>query len=307
MAPGATENLRLLGSRRSEAGWSTQSRPTVFGAIGTAKDRTAESERNGWCGVRRFGHGGGSFSVEGPAGAPIAASGPAWLVDRFCSATRRRPRPPFRPCSVAQSYTAASGQPEPTEQTDAFAQVTGTVQAFCTGQREVGRTSRAVRRVLWSGRLAALPRPAAIHLGLPSPAGSCGLPAGSGGLPSNACAGRSPAPLDLAPGGVYRAARVTPGAGGLLHHRFTLTAPRSGGLFSVALSRGSPRVGVANHPALWSPDVPRRDARTPTRPPARLVRRTTRIPEFGPQTRAYASRRQGFRAVDAVTVGGPCR
>jgi len=31
-----------------------------------------------------------------------------------------------------------------------------------------------------------------------------------------------------------------------------------GGLFSVALSRGSPRVGVADHPALWSPDVPRR-------------------------------------------------
>src|ERR1700689_5250510 len=30
-------------------------------------------------------------------------------------------------------------------------------------------------------------------------------------------------PLDLAPGGVYRAARITPGAGGLLHHRFTLT------------------------------------------------------------------------------------
>src|SRR4029079_10205904 len=35
-----------------------------------------------------------------------------------------------------------------------------------------------------------------------------------------ACAGR---PLDLAPGGVYRATPVTRGAGGLLHHRFTLT------------------------------------------------------------------------------------
>ena len=31
-------------------------------------------------------------------------------------------------------------------------------------------------------------------------------------------------PLDLAPGGVYLAARVTPSAGGLLHHRFTLTS-----------------------------------------------------------------------------------
>src|SRR5690606_40338979 len=31
-----------------------------------------------------------------------------------------------------------------------------------------------------------------------------------------------------------------------------------GGLFSVALSRGSPRVALSNHPALWSPDFPRR-------------------------------------------------
>jgi hypothetical protein len=33
---------------------------------------------------------------------------------------------------------------------------------------------------------------------------------------------------------------------------------RGGGLFSVALSRGSPRVGVTDHPALWSPDLPHR-------------------------------------------------
>src|SRR4051812_37004629 len=32
----------------------------------------------------------------------------------------------------------------------------------------------------------------------------------------------------------------------------------AGGLFSVALSRGSPRVAVNAPPALWSPDVPRR-------------------------------------------------
>src|SRR6266567_3897965 len=53
-------------------------------------------------------------------------------------------------------------------------------------------------------------------------------------------------PFDLAPGGVCRAARVTPGAGGLLHRRFTLTGASTGGLFSVALSRGSPRVGVTD-------------------------------------------------------------
>jgi hypothetical protein len=48
-----------------------------------------------------------------------------------------------------------------------------------------------------------------------------------------------------------------------------------GGLFSVALSRGSPRVGVTDHPALRSPDLPRRvqdvpgsaAAARPARPP----------------------------------------
>jgi|HubBroStandDraft_1064217.scaffolds.fasta_scaffold605266_1 hypothetical protein len=89
------------------------------------------------------------------------------------------------------------------------------------------------------------------------------------------CPRRTRPPLDLAPGGVYRAAQVTLGAGGLLHHRFTLTSgPAGGGLFSVALSRGSPRVGVTDHPALRSPDLPRhvpqreRDAAArPARPP----------------------------------------
>src|SRR3954452_8551465 len=65
---------------------------------------------------------------------------------------------------------------------------------------------------------------AAIHLGLTLPPASSGLPAGSDRLPSIACAGPlSRALLGLAPGGVYRAAPVTWGAGGLLHHRFTLT------------------------------------------------------------------------------------
>src|SRR5699024_9749236 len=69
---------------------------------------------------------------------------------------------------------------------------------------------------------------------------------------------------------------VAQGAGGLLHHPFTLTASAEagrGGFLSVALSRGSPRVGVTHHPALWSPDFPRRApwcraaAARPTRPP----------------------------------------
>jgi hypothetical protein len=70
----------------------------------------------------------------------------------------------------------------------------------------------------------------------------------------------------LAPGGVYQAPSVTTGTGALLPHRFTLTeekheaACRSsrshGGLFSVALSLGSPPLDVIQHPALWSPDFP---------------------------------------------------
>jgi len=87
-------------------------------------------------------------------------------------------------------------------------------------------------------------------------------PRASGGPPSSARANPVPEDgdlLDLAPGGVYQAAAVTRGAGGLLHHLFTLTSGQAGGgLFSVALSRGSPRVGVTDHPALRSPDLPRR-------------------------------------------------
>jgi hypothetical protein len=128
------------------------------------------------------------------------------------------------------------------------------------------RASRPVGRVLCARSRG----PAAIHLGLPLPAASCGLPASIG----RAALNRSRRPrgrnrdalLDLAPGGVCQAARVTPGAGGLLHHRFTLTPGQAGGgLFSVALSRGSPRVGVTDHPALRSPDLPPRAMEAMTR------------------------------------------
>jgi len=49
-----------------------------------------------------------------------------------------------------------------------------------------------------------------------------------------------------------------------------------GGLLSVALSCGSPRLGVTQHLALWSPDVPRTGPRPRrdgpgTRPPGRLT------------------------------------
>ena len=65
--------------------------------------------------------------------------------------------------------------------------------------------------------------------------------------------------------------------------RWSLTPPfhpyrLRGGLFSVALSRGSPRVGVTHHRILWSPDVPR--GLSPTRPPSRLIRGSSVAPRL---------------------------
>src|SRR5437868_10280805 len=72
--------------------------------------------------------------------------------------------------------------------------------------------------------------------------------------PTRGVAGGQPIPLlGLAPGGVCRATGVAPGAGALLPHRFTLACADEsaiGGLFSVALSCGSPRLGVTQYPAL---------------------------------------------------------
>jgi len=92
---------------------------------------------------------------------------------------------------------------------------------------------------------------ATIHLDTPLPGASSGLPAGSGERPSNACA---------------TAPWVRPSwpcfGWGLPSHSghpecwCALTAPfhpyhhEGGGLFSVALSRESPRIAVSNHPAL---------------------------------------------------------
>ena len=146
------------------------------------------------------------------------------------------------------------------------------------------------------GRLTAL-RSATIHLGLPSPTGSCGLPAGSDGPPSNACAAPRGASWSCSGWGL-------PSRPGHPGRWWSLTPPfhpypplaAGGGLFSVALSRGSPRVAVDNHPALRSPDFPRRRARPPTRPPGLLVRpaRLARPPRVAPGARRGSmSRRSG--------------
>ena len=91
------------------------------------------------------------------------------------------------------------------------------------------------------GRLTAL-RSATIHLGLPLPTGSCGLPAGSGGPPSNACAAAR-----LAPRGLLTLLRVG----------FT-EPPRSPGALVVSYTTVSPlpRAGCAGR-SVFCGTVPR--------------------------------------------------
>ena len=125
-----------------------------------------------------------------------------------------------------------------------------------------------------SARLAA-PRSATIHLGLPLPTASCGLPVSSGGPPSNAHAGSELPFLTLLQVGFTEPFRSP----GTLVVSYTTVSPlppcrHGGGLFSVALSRGSPRVGVTHHLALWSPDLPRRVSSP--RPPGRLIQEQSR-------------------------------
>ncbi len=142
-----------------------------------------------------------------------------------------------------------------------------------SGVRRPGWTSWSVSRVLFPGA-SRRSRSATIHLGGPLPARSSGSPAGSGGPPSNACArlggtiGVVQALSTLLRVG-FTEPRRSPGT---LVVSYTTVSPLpepfdprgpadSGGLFSVALSRGSRRVAVDNHPALWSPDFPRRSDR----------------------------------------------
>src|ERR1700704_853738 len=95
---------------------------------------------------------------------------------------------------------------------------------------------------------------AAIHLGTPLPGASSGLPAGSGEQPSGACA----AATRLRPSWPCFGWGL-PSPSGHPECWCALTAPfhpypplpegSGGGLFSVALSRESPRIAVSNHPA----------------------------------------------------------
>jgi hypothetical protein len=118
------------------------------------------------------------------------------------------------------------------------------------------RVGRPVGRVL----CARLRGAAVIHLGLPLPTASCGLPASIGRAALERSRREPLVPLlDLAPGGVYRAVAVTCDAGGLLHRRFTLT-PRTRGAvcFLWHFPAGHPGSVLPTTLPLWSPDLPHR-------------------------------------------------
>jgi hypothetical protein len=127
--------------------------------------------------------------------------------------------------------------------------------------------SRPVGRVL----CARLHEPAVIHLGLPLPTASCGLPASIGRAALDRSRRELRSPLDLAPGGVYRAAAVTCDAGGLLHHRFTLTPalPRRRSVFCGTIPRVAP--GRRYRPPCPVEPGPSSPGLRPARPPGRLT------------------------------------
>ncbi len=139
-----------------------------------------------------------------------------------------------------------------------------------------------------------VPRPVAgdavtaIHLGRPLLTGSSALPAHSTGPVSNVrCLGLLRVGFTEPP--------QSPGA---LVVSYTTVSPlpaEAGGLFSVALSRGSPRVAVGHHPALRSPDVPRQEsppdaAAWPTHPSPMIdaVCRWARHPPHLPRAGGWA-------------------
>src|ERR671914_1187837 len=143
-----------------------------------------------------------------------------------------------------------------------------------TGQRHERRTSQPIGRVLWSTRVDRRPsisgrrcrRPLAVY------------PQARAGRPRTPARVRLSEPfLTLLRGGFTEPPESPQARESSYLTVSPLPLARRGGLLSVALSRGSPRVGVTDHPALWSPDLPRRGPRAPTRPPGRLVRRITRI------------------------------
>ena len=160
--------------------------------------------------------------------------------------------------------------------------------------------SRPVSRVLFRGNFTAATN---IPLGRTLPcASSEPYPEAGAGRPTPRLATRTPPYLLLHQVG-FAMPFLSPGP------RCALTAPFHpcharlaapfGGLFSVALSRGSPRPVVDRHPALWCPDFPRR-TRVPTRSSGRLRRGGSNTRGWGRQTtppRQCATKDSGETAV----------
>ncbi len=160
------------------------------------------------------------------------------------------------------------------------------------------------------GSVAGFRRPAAIHLGPPLPAASSGLPArlGRAALERRARdAPRGASLLDLAPGGVYRAAHVTVGAGGLLHHPFTLTPAKGAVCFLWHCPAGRPGSALPTTSPCGARTFLggiRAEHETPTRPPGRLVRRASK-PNGLPSTVQLGGKGQRPSHTRSLTARGP--
>src|SRR5699024_1970010 len=135
------------------------------------------------------------------------------------------------------------------------------LQLFHSPKIRAGRMSRYISRILFP-QVWPKPQPRAVNIHL----GQSLLTASSSYLQTRRAAFETPAqthPLEcvLMPCSRWG----LPGQTSHLACRCALTAPfhpylrlkTGGGLLSVALSRGSLRVAVNNHRALWSPDFPR--------------------------------------------------
>ena len=118
----------------------------------------------------------------------------------------------------------------------------------------------------------------------------------------------------LAPGGVYLAAPVTGGAGGLLHHRFTLTHayPKRVVRGRSVLCGTVPRVTPGG---CWPPPCPVEPGRSSappvravTRPPGRLIRRRVYVPTDSGRVTPALLRSRGLRSrgADADAAGSTC-
>ena len=211
-------------------------------------------------------------------------------------------------CSVRGRIAAGSKHPEVWLRHAGPLQYRGwSAEGACPLHVRVVLLARAGRK---PGSVPALPPVVVIPLGRPLPDGSCdqleiestrATPAGCPAISDRSCSRWG---LPCPPR--HR------GRGALLPHRFTLTGaypphaggpargPRvgAGGLFSVALSFESPRLAVSQHPALRSPDFPRRAPEGPaaTTCPAR-ARSARTIPRsagqraFSPPTGGATMRR----------------